>query len=797
MRQPPDVPNQLPTFLVRGRAPQGSILVGAGASPLIHWVARDLQSYLQRLTGATVPVRPAAEPGPGWRVVLGGPTINPLAARAESAGVVSFADLAEEGFLLKSVMWDGIPYLFIGGRDDRATMYAAYDFLERSGVSFQLTGDVIPVPQPDLAVNLDVRQAPAIKRRGLHLRHFVMPWMGLAEFQQMIDQMARLKLNYLEFYWYVGGPWLEYAYQGEPARIGDIYHRESGYTAWRMETFHFSRSDMVVGRDCLPRERPCAPEFQDCQTPADALRVGQHLLHEMIAYAHSREIEIWLGTGDCPSVPPNLGACCRPIGESMLGCPVIPPGDPAGADIWTAMLTSLAETYPEADGYWVWLAENYFDVDDPDTRAVLARYDHLRPRLPGKKEILALGYDTYIQPLDDAVLAAGDLGLIHYAATLAERFAARYPASKLGVSVLGRAYLFPALDAVLPPEVALQSMEACMCWNRTARVPMECFDAVRHRRTFLVPRLDDDAHEFAMQFNVGFYHHDRVLAGSDAFGVTGIAPQTGRTRGLEQNAKYIAAGCWDTALTPQRFYDWYVPAIFGPTSDAIRRAYALLEENEWKLSSLSLDPDRSPWSFEGFDNFCNYADSRDLGWLRLFQDQPDLPQGPPWREQDRLPVRWAYRGESFRAAIPRLDAALEQLRSAAASVPAGAAAELAYVTRKTEAYAVHLRALSAFMECLLAYDAGFRAKAAGDTFAMQQQFALSADRMQVAADLAEQAAAVTAAGADHPTDRHLLFRYNVRLLLPLRAFTAYLRNVVSAHAGRPEREAVDWRTIAP
>ena len=34
------------------------------------------------------------------------------------------------------------------------------------------------------------------------MRHFVMPWMGLEEFRRMIDQMAKLKFNYLEFYWY-------------------------------------------------------------------------------------------------------------------------------------------------------------------------------------------------------------------------------------------------------------------------------------------------------------------------------------------------------------------------------------------------------------------------------------------------------------------------------------------------------------------------------------------------------------------------------------------------------------------
>ena len=32
-------------------------------------------------------------------------------------------------------------------------------------------------------------------------------------------------------------------------------------------------------------------------------------------------------------------------------------------EIWTAMMNSMIETYPEADGYWLWLAEGYYDLE--------------------------------------------------------------------------------------------------------------------------------------------------------------------------------------------------------------------------------------------------------------------------------------------------------------------------------------------------------------------------------------------------------------------------------------------------
>lgn len=788
-------------LLVRHGAARCAIVLEPACPPFYAWLAEELRTYLRRLTGVEIPIVSIGDAVDGVRIVLGGPAVNPLAAQAEAWGIVTYTELAEEAFLIKSALIDNDPYLFIGGKGERGTMYAAYDFLERCGMVFHLTGDIIPEVKSELSGDFDVRQTPEIKRRGLHMRHFVMPWMGLDDFKQMIDQMAKMKMNYLEFFWYVGGPWLEYGYNGKWIEIGDVYNKDSGYTAWRVETFHFTHDDVVIGRECFTHRKPCAPEFQHCQNQADAFRVARQLLHDMIAYAHERKIEMWLGAGDCPSVPPNLTKPTDLNAHGFLDCPVLEPGDPNGVSIWSAMLDSMVQNYPEADGYWLWLAEMYYHSEDRATREIIARYDHLRPLVPGKAEIMAMGYDVYIAHLDETALYEGDLGLVHYGATLAKIFTAQHPRTKLGVSLLGRSYLFPALDAVLPPQVALQSMEACICWNRTSRVPMEQFDSVRHRETFLVPRLDDDTNEFAMQFNLGIYDNDRVLAGSKAFGLTGIAPQTGRTRGLEHNARYTADGGWNTALTPEGFYARYLTSIYGTAAEHVRHAYAILEKNEWQLSSMSLDPKLSPWVFEGFNNFYNYWDSNDIRWLKMFQDQSDPLQIPPWdinlpREETIVGV-WVYRLEAFQATIARLHTALEYLHLAEPRVPAGSRNELRYITRKTEAYCLFLRALSAFMECLLAYDAAFRAKAAHDTATMTDQFALSENRLSQAIGLLERTALAAAQCADHPTDSHILFRFNVRILLPFRAFTAFIRNVVNHHAGRPAEEIVDWKTILP
>jgi len=172
---------------------------------------------------------------------------------------------------------------------------------------------------------MNIRMEPAIRYRGLHIRTLVMPWMGLAEFQKLLDQMAKMKSNYLEFYWYVGSPWIEYSYRGEKVLIGDLFPRESNYQLWRITTGNLTEADVKIGREHF-KESVFAPEFRNCDTPEKAFAASQKMLSQMIDYAHQRKIQVRLGSGDCPGTPPNLGRFARNghIGKYIDGI-LIPP----------------------------------------------------------------------------------------------------------------------------------------------------------------------------------------------------------------------------------------------------------------------------------------------------------------------------------------------------------------------------------------------------------------------------------------------------------------------------------------
>ena len=333
------------------------------------------------------------------------------------------------------------------------------------------------------------------------------------------------------------------------------------------------------------------------------------------------------------------------------------------------MLESMIRDYPQADGYWLWLAELYFHSDDPEAQELIARYQPYRAMIPGIPEIRAMGYDQYLEGMDEQTAFESDVASLHYAKSLIDAASARHPHTRFGVSVLGRAYLLPALDALLPAGVALQSMESAPCWNRGARVPMENFGKVSGRDLFVVPRLDDDEHEFAMQFNVGLYEHDRVIPASVQFGLAGAIPQVGKTRGLEQNARFLAEAPWNAGLTPAAFYRGYVTRIFGERAQAVLcEAYRILEENELFLG-LHASTEQVGHCFQGMGNFCNYADSLDLEWLRMFHRQTAPCEGPDfagcWDVHEDAPARlmlvMRYREGRFAGSVSKLQAALDLL----------------------------------------------------------------------------------------------------------------------------------------
>ena len=744
-------------FLAKKGRPEAVIVIGKDSGAFYRWVAGEVQRYVRELSGAELPIVTAgAIPPRRPLIVLGGPKSNPLAARAEQTQLVHFAGLKRDGFVLKTVQLQGTPALVVGGNDEASTMYAAYELLERLGVVFQLSGDIIPQKKPDLAFpSLDARIEPALKYRGMANCHALRWHMGLDDFRKHIDQLAKLKMNLLHFYWGIGGsPWMKFSHGGKEAEI--FYPKESGYLAFGglpgACITSGTADDIRVGRECFPNKYLGPPEFAGVQSPDQAFATAQDFLREIIRYAHSRKVQVWLVMGEIPRVPPSLVPPAKEMPDgwtagNVFYCgPALPVDHPALLNIWEAAVRTMIETYPEADGYGVFLSEH---SRVSTNKHLTDEYAAARKLLPSVEDIIEGGMDdTY--PKTPETLESDFVDMC-VAAKLAHRIKAKYPNEKFGVSVLFRGYLLRAFDAMLPKDVWLMNMEN---YANTKSV-MHFYDGIQGRELLAMPRIVDDGCNLHMQLNVSLYERDEIIPGAACYGLAGVVGQLNKERGLECNARFIADGAWAPQINCRSFYQGYLPRVFGPAaSDTLLKAYELLEENEKILGWDGRD-----LIFIGYDRFSPVR-RVPLRTSALQEAQPKLTS-QKLEDEIKLAIqlqqRWADLATRYRRALPLL-------RQAKPQVLPGARAELDYVIFKTNTFAGYLDVMAAGYEAVAACNRAVLAKTSGDNAEMQKQLERSQAAIDRADRLAREVARQMIPYADITTERYLLFRFNQNVI---------------------------------
>jgi hypothetical protein len=467
--------------------------------------------------------------------------------------------------------------------------------------------------------------------------------------------------------------------------------------------------------------------------------------------------------GEVPYGPPNLAPAGAKSLHNMYCGVGIAPGDPAVLGIWEAALTSAINTYPEADAYGVWTSELFLGMDDPQTQDLLRQNEAVRQRIPPLAEINRRGY---FQPSQPEHLTS-DLAQVCVTAKLIESVKKRHPQAKLGVAVLFRSYLFPALDALLPKDVWLMSMEN---WHNSGPV-MHFYGDVRGRELLVMPRIDDDGCELHIQMNALMYDRDEIIPGSAKYGVAGIVGQLNKERGLECNVRYVAEGSWNPQINGPSFYEGYLHRLFGPDArDTLLKAYLLLEENDRELG----------WHgrsgiFIGFNRFAPIG-------LPLRASAAREAQPENRRELLDNEIKAAV-GQQRRwtGMAARYREALDLLRQAEPRVLPGAIAELDYVMFKTESFAGYLDVLAAGYEAVAALDRALL-ESEGDNAQTLQRFEAAQAAIQRADRLAREVARQMIPYAEIPTEKYLLFRFNQNVVSSIESLDRTLRNATAPPA---------------
>jgi len=784
--------------LVAQGQPRAVVVIGKGTGDLTRLAASELESYVGQLSGARLPqitdTDAASRPGTEALLLLGGADQNQIVRELVRAGALSVSNLKKEGFVLRTLTWKDHPAVVVAGADDAGTLYGAYELLERLGVTFRLTGDILPARQPTLVLpEMDLRREPAFPRRGfLHPANFDnASAFAYADYERLLDQMARMKCNYLQFWWFSYAPWLQFSYKGETNWLGDVSTKESGYHSWRYGGFG-SRTvaDVTIGREHFKDRPRLAPlEMQRVETPEAAFQVSQDLLRRVIAHAAKRNIKVWLVV-ELASLPPNLARHGEIIGDApfqYLFGTFLHPLDPVHREIQLSRLKALVAAYPQAEGIFLNFAELYPELANDKHRAFFERerprFQELRALALPWSSALANFYDVKVENVVDS--NAGYFDLFAYLLKMRDEAA---PGARIGLMTVGRGYALPLFHKLLPVDVPFASLESSGVWTRMG-VPMDYFGGMGQRERIIQPRVDDDFDMLGMQFSVRQYaEKDRIFVDGLKHGLSGFAGQVERVRGTEFNSSFLARAAWAPGLTPEQFYRDSAERMFGKAAaPEMFEALMKLEENQAYLDY---------YEYEGGYGVLGCCSAvREVNAAYQYARQQNPYAGPvvgPWKRFVASSTDILAHREG---AIRLLNEALAHLRAASGQVAPPGQSELRYLVNRTEVFRDCLAAMNTVRRALLGFDEAFRLrdKLGDEAFVAQLEAGLRL--FQEGREQLTQATRKYSEIMDHVSDLAVLYHLNARVVLGTDLAGRFLEDVVNYHRGKPYLQKVPFERL--
>jgi len=781
-------------------APRATIVLGKNAGDMDRLAASELQNYLEKLSG--VRIKQISEPEFGSLpakeaiLLLGATNQNEIERDLESAGSVNTSGLKPEGFVLKTLTWKEHPTFVVAGADPAGTLYGTYELLERLGITFRLTGDILPEKNPNLSVPaLDMRMEPALRRRGfLFAENFDNASMySWADYERMLDQMARMKCNYLQFWWFAYAPWLKYGYKDETKWMGDVSAKESGYHNWVYGGFG-SRTveDVTIGREHFKDHPRLAPlEMQHVETPEEAFEISKATLTRIIAHAAERNIKVW-PVVEMASLPPNLARHGEIVGDEPFNYvfgTFLHPLDPVNREIQVNRLKALRQAYPGAEGFFLNFAELYPDLA---TSKHIEFFERARPRFQELRAAsmpwaaaLASIYDVGVERVVDSNI--GYFDLFSYLLKARDQVA---PGMRLGLMTVGRAYALPLFHKMLPGDISFASLESGGVWTMLG-VPMHCFGDMGGRERIIQPRVDDDFDMLGMQFSVRQYaEKDRIFSDGLQEGISGLAGQIERARGTEFNSSFLARASWEPGLTPEQFYRSESERIFGrAAADEMYQAFMKLEENQAWLGYYEYDG--------GYGVLLCCSGIREVNAAYQYWRQKNPYAGPVMRSWKRLIAGSADAIARREGSITKLNEALAHLQAALPKVAPPAAQELNYTINRTESFRDCLAALNVFRRGMMNFDAAFRLhdQLSEDAFVTQLEASLA--MLRSGHEQLKEATRKYGEIIDHVCDLAVLYHLNARVVLGTDLAIQHLENVVNYHRGKPYLRKVPFDHLFP
>jgi hypothetical protein len=571
----------------RGRV---SIAIPPGSSPLEQFAAAELRKYLGRIF--SLPVS-ATERERGGRTQPADFYLGSGEAVREILSLdmrEKFSALPPDGYLFSLQLEKNRPTLVIAGKGEVGVLYGVYDLLERYGMRFFLSGDIFPAGKPRFEIlKLCEAVAPKIPLRGsLPWFNFMMGPTGwnVDDFKSYVDQLAKLRYNFLNFHFYSHDPFLSFIYKG--VRYPTDYQAySSGHPAvWPV-------SSLPVGREHFKGEYFGMPGGANT-------KIAIPRLQQTLDFAKARGFKTAVGI-EVAAVPVLVSFIPQEdfVGEKPASTTDalqqalynLDPTSDSAEDITRARLKALVETYPNSDFYTLWYSElgPYQDVTPDKMSPKLRRFY--------EEKVRSFEYEQW------HFKAPGYVILVCWIELAYRILKQLKPDARLVICGWSIDSMLPGADGTLPKDIIFSSLSGYEPqWALNAGVVNRFWETIRGREKHYVTWWEYDGRCLGMlQPKIRAY--DRLFRQVAENNFDAMVFLHWRTRILDENARYTALRCWDEKLTPEAYYEDYARSKFGiEAAPKVREALLALEDyEEWQLaeegtylSSIAFDFDTLP-----------------------------------------------------------------------------------------------------------------------------------------------------------------------------------------------------------
>ncbi len=342
------------SFQVAILAAQPAIYTGTASTQTENYSAMELQRYTFQLTGRMLPLKKTAPVAQEEGFVIGTPSSNKLIHQQFST--VQINACGDEGYILLKKE----KIIYIAAKTEKGCMYGVYGLLEDYyGVGFYLGHDVIPAKKSFYLPDVNETKKPSMRIRGF------LPWTNFpqsatvyswADWKFIIDQAAKMRMNFIHIHNYNGQEghnemFHNFTLNGITSRVwmptAKTGHKWS-CPGFDIKQYRFGGGDLFddydFGSDCALHNETLSNEM--------VFRKGVSLFKRVIAYAHSRGIQMGLGI-DIDLIMPDYKTTAD---------------DPA---VIEARMKQITNDYPELDYLILFISE--LINNKPDKLAIWKR----------------------------------------------------------------------------------------------------------------------------------------------------------------------------------------------------------------------------------------------------------------------------------------------------------------------------------------------------------------------------------------------------------------------------------------